>query len=76
MNIKNKTYMKRAEFKARQLWLPFSDAVGIVLEIMEECIVSARQWFKRWARKPRVIAACSFTDGCVDLFAQKNKLTS
>ena len=29
-------YMQSAEFKARQLWLPFSDAVGIVLQILEE----------------------------------------
>jgi len=36
MNIKSKTYMRNAEFKARQLWLGFTDAVGIALQIMAD----------------------------------------
>ncbi len=36
MNLKNKTYMKSSEFKARQFWLPFVDAVGVVLQVLEE----------------------------------------
>lgn len=38
MNLKNCQYMKSAEFKVRQMWLEFEDAVGIVLEIMSKKI--------------------------------------
>lgn len=43
--------MAGEEFRARQLWLPFTDAVGIVLEIMAGAKSRAWQWFKGW--KPR-----------------------
>lgn len=46
MNLKSKTYMKSAEFKARQFWLPFTDAVGIALQVMEPVKESAEKWFK------------------------------
>lgn len=52
MNIKTKTYMKNTEFKERQFWLPFVDAVGIALQVMEEVKESAWAWFKAWAKKP------------------------
>ena len=33
--MKSHAYMKGAEFKARQGWLPFMDAVGVALEVLE-----------------------------------------
>lgn len=48
MNIKSKTYMRNAEFKTRQLWLPFADAVGIALQVMEQVKADAWAWFKGW----------------------------
>jgi len=52
MNLRIKTYMKKTEFKARQLWLPFQDAVGIALEIMVDVKEKAWAWFKKWKRQP------------------------
>lgn len=43
-------YMKGAEFKARQAWLPFVDAAGVVLRILEEVKESATDWFKAWVK--------------------------
>ncbi len=51
MNLKNRNYMKGEEFKARQLWLPFIDAVGIVLQALEPVKQSAWKWFKDWKKK-------------------------
>lgn len=53
MNLKSKTYMKGAEFKERQFWLPFTDAVGIALQVMEPIKESAAKWFKAWKKKLR-----------------------
>lgn len=53
MNLKSKTYMKSAEFKARQLWLGFTDAVGIVLEIMANTKEKTADWFKAWVKEFR-----------------------
>lgn len=50
MNLKNCKYMKSAEFKAKQLWLGFTDAVGIVLQVMADVKESAANWFKAWAK--------------------------
>lgn len=50
MNIKSKTYMRNAEFKARQLWLGFTDAVGIALQVMADVKESAADWFKAWVK--------------------------
>lgn len=58
MNIKRKTYMRSTEFKARQLWLGFTDAVGIALEVMAEVKEKTADWFKAWVkefRTPRTI---------------------
>ena len=58
MNLKSKTYMKSAEFKARQIWLPFTDAPGVVLELLEDTKRQAWEWFKTWRkdlRTPRTI---------------------
>lgn len=38
MILKNCRYMKSAEFKERQGWLAFTDAVGIVLEVMSKTL--------------------------------------
>lgn len=56
MNLKNKTYMLTKEFKNRQFWLPFKDAVGIVLELLEDSKKKTADWFKEWVknfRKPK-----------------------
>lgn len=45
MNLKNCKYMKSAEFKARQIWLPFEDAVGIALQISSDLIEKTEDWF-------------------------------
>lgn len=50
MNIKSKTYMKSTEFKARQLWLDFTDAVGMVLQVMADVKEQAADWFKAWVK--------------------------
>ena len=58
MNLKNCKYMKSAEFKARQIWLPFVDAVGIALQVMAEVKEQAADWLKTWIkdfRTPRTI---------------------
>ncbi|MDH2918129.1 MAG: hypothetical protein PXX73_02895 [Sideroxydans sp.] len=39
-------YMKGTEFKERQPWLPFVDAAGVVLRILEEVKKGATDWFK------------------------------
>lgn len=44
----NTKFLKSAEFKARQLWLDFEDAVGTVLEILEPVKESAWLWFAKW----------------------------
>ena len=43
--------MKNEEFRARQMWLKFTDAVGIALEVIGEGIESLREWFKKWNKK-------------------------
>lgn len=50
MNLKSRTYMKSEEFKTRQLWLPFVDAVGIVLQTLEPLKATAWEWFKNWKK--------------------------
>jgi len=41
-------FLKSAEFKARQLWLDFGDAVGTALEVLEPVKKSAWLWFQQW----------------------------
>lgn len=53
MNLKSKTYMKGTEFKERQFWLPFADAVGIALQVMSDVKESADEWFKEWKKEIR-----------------------
>lgn len=42
--------MKGAEFVERQAWLPFVDAVGIVLQVLEPVKRDAWTWFKKWKK--------------------------
>ena len=53
MNLKNCKYVKNEEFKARQIWLKFTGAVGIALEVITEGVDSLREWFKKWSKKPK-----------------------
>lgn len=46
----SRTYMKGTEFKSRQAWLPFVDAVGIVLQVLEPAKAEAWDWFKAWKK--------------------------
>lgn len=46
----SRAYMKGAEFVARQAWLPFVDAVGIVLQVLEPAKAEAWAWFKKWKK--------------------------
>lgn len=58
MNLKNYKYMRTTEFKARQFWLPFSDAVGIALQISADLKEKTADWLKAWIkefRTPRAI---------------------
>lgn len=48
--MKSHAYMKGAEFKARQGWLPFVDAVGIVLQQLEPIKAAAWDWYKKWKK--------------------------
>jgi len=41
-------FLKSAEFKARQLWLDFGDAIGTALEVLEPVKESAWLWFQKW----------------------------
>lgn len=46
----SRAYMKGAEFVARQAYLPFVDAVGIVLQVLEPAKREAWNWFKKWQK--------------------------
>jgi phage-related protein len=45
--------MKRAEFKAKQLWLNFVDATGIVLQIMADTKEKTARWLKKFIKDSR-----------------------
>lgn len=49
-----KSYMKGAEFKARQAWLDFADAVGPALQAIADSIDASRKAFKAWAKAFRM----------------------
>jgi len=48
--MKSRAYMKGTEFKARQGWLPFVDAIGIALQVLEPVKAAAWDWFKKWKK--------------------------
>jgi hypothetical protein len=45
-----RTYQGSAEFKARQLWLDFKDAVGPALEAIAASVEASRKQFKAWMK--------------------------
>lgn len=45
--------MKGEEFKTRQFWLPFEDAVGVALQVMADVKEQAADWFKAWVKRFR-----------------------
>ncbi|MDO8207409.1 MAG: hypothetical protein Q7T38_06265 [Gallionella sp.] len=49
--------MKSAEFKARQTWLDFVDAVGIALQIMAEVKENSTAWLKKGVKNFRMPTA-------------------
>ncbi|MDP1872533.1 MAG: hypothetical protein Q8K61_13065 [Gallionella sp.] len=49
--------MKNAEFKARQTWLDFVDAVGVALQIMAEIKENSAEWLKKWVKNFKMPAA-------------------
>lgn len=53
MNLKNCKYMKSPEFKARQAWLNFVDAVGIAYQVMADVKEETADWFKAWVKNFR-----------------------
>jgi hypothetical protein len=57
MKINNCRYMKNAEFKARQTWLDFVDAVGVALKIMAEVKENSAAWLKKWIKNFKIPTA-------------------
>lgn len=46
----SRLYQGGAEFKARQLWLRFDEAVGDALEAIADVIDASRKAFKAWQK--------------------------
>lgn len=46
----SRLYQAKAEFKARQLWLDFGDAVGPALEAIADSVDASRKAFKAWLK--------------------------
>lgn len=46
----SRIYQSGAEFKARQLWLDFKDAVGPALEAIADSVDASRKAFKAWLK--------------------------
>ena len=42
--------MAGVEFKGRQMWLDFKDAVGPALEAIADGVDKSRAWFKAWLK--------------------------
>lgn len=49
-------YQGDAEFKARQMWLDFQDAVGPALEAIADSVMESRKRFKAWLKAFRMPA--------------------
>jgi len=52
--VLNKIYQGGAEFKTRQLWLDFKDAVGPALEAIADSVMESRKRFKAWLKAFRM----------------------
>lgn len=46
----SRAYMKGTEFVERQAWLPFVDATGVVLQVLEPVKAEAWAWFRKWKK--------------------------
>lgn len=53
MNLKHCNYMKSEEFKARQVWLKFTDTIGIAFEAINNSVEKINDWFKSWCKEFR-----------------------
>ncbi|MBN8781351.1 hypothetical protein [Thiobacillus sp.] len=52
----SRIYQAGAEFKARQMWLDFKDAVGTALETISASVEASRKKFKQWLKSFRSAA--------------------
>lgn len=50
----SKAYQRGTEFKARQMWLDFQDAVGTALEAISEVVDKSRREFRAWLKAFRM----------------------
>jgi len=50
----SRLYQAGAEFKARQMWLRFNDAVGDALEAIADVVDASRKAFKAWQKAFRM----------------------
>lgn len=50
----SRLYQGGAEFKARQMWLDFKDAIGPALEAIADSIDASRKAFKEWLKAFRM----------------------
>lgn len=50
----SRQYQASAEFKARQAWLDFQDAVGTALEAISASVEASRKAFKAWLKAFRM----------------------
>lgn len=50
----SRLYQGGAEFKARQMWLDFQDAVGPALEAIADVVMESRKRFKAWLKAFRM----------------------
>jgi hypothetical protein len=50
----SRMYQAGAEFKARQQWLDFQDAVGTALEAIAASVETSRKTFKGWLKAFRM----------------------
>jgi hypothetical protein len=54
--MKSRLYQASAEFKARQVWLDYQDAVGTALQAIAESVDASRKAFKAWVKGFRMPA--------------------
>lgn len=46
----SRQYLGGSEFRARQMWLDFQDAVGTALEAISESVEASRKAFNAWVK--------------------------
>ena len=52
--VLSRVYQGGAEFKARQMWLDFQDAIGPALEAIADSVMESRKRFKAWLKTFRM----------------------